>query len=208
MARATWNGVVLAETDRPVLREGNVYFPPEAVHHEHMTRTRARSGCRGTGLARSEAGGGGVRGGVAGSAAAEPVQVVAGGAIGVLGGRGAFPAPGEIRVGGGVLGARRFVTAPGSRPAIPPVPGLADADYLTNETIFGLDSGLGERPGRLAVLGGGAVGCELAQAFARLGRQVMVIEPAPRLLPAADPAASEVVEEACRAPGVALRTGA
>ncbi len=148
-----------------------------------------------------------VRDAVAAIAATETVQVLAREGIEVLRGRAAFTAPGEISVGGRVLRARRFVIATGSRPAIPPVPGLADADYQTNETIFGLDSGLGERPGRLAVLGGGAVGCELAQAFARLGSQVMVIEAAPRLLPAADPAASEVVEEAFRAEGITVRTG-
>jgi len=86
---------------------------------------------------------------------------------------------------------------------VPPVPGLADTDYLTNDTIFGLDT----LPGRLAVLGGGAVGCELAQAFARLGSQVTLVEAAPRLLPAADPAASEVIERVFRAEGISVRTG-
>ena len=52
MARATWNGVVLAETSHPVLLEGNVYFPPEDVRHEHLTRTRAWSLCPWKGLAR------------------------------------------------------------------------------------------------------------------------------------------------------------
>jgi pyruvate/2-oxoglutarate dehydrogenase complex dihydrolipoamide dehydrogenase (E3) component len=148
-----------------------------------------------------------VRDAVAAIAATETAQVLAREGIEVLRGRAAFTAPGEISVGGQVLRARRFVIATGSRPAIPPVPGLADADYLTNETIFGLDSGLGELPGRLAVLGGGAVGCELAQAFARLGSQVVVIEAASRLLPAAGPGASEVVEEVFRAEGISVRTG-
>jgi pyruvate/2-oxoglutarate dehydrogenase complex dihydrolipoamide dehydrogenase (E3) component len=97
-----------------------------------------------------------------------------------------------------------FVVATGSRPSVPPVPGRAGAGYLTNETIFGL----GELPGRLAVLGGGPAGCELAQAFARLGSQVTVIEAAPRLLPAADPEASQAVAEVFGAEGIGVRTGA
>jgi pyruvate/2-oxoglutarate dehydrogenase complex dihydrolipoamide dehydrogenase (E3) component len=79
----------------------------------------------------------------------------------------------------------------GSRPAISPVAGLAETDYLTNETVFGLD----ELPGRLAVLGGGAVGCELAQAFPRLGSTVTLVEAAPRLLSAADPAVSHLIAD-------------
>ena len=82
--------------------------------------------------------------------------------------------------------------------------GLAETGYLINETVFGL----GELPGRLAVLGGGAVGCELAQAFARLGSQVTLIEAASRLPPAADPAASAVIEEVFRAERISVRTGA
>ena len=114
-----------------------------------------------------------------------------------------FTAPREITVDGRALRARSFVIATGSLPAVPPVPGLAEIDYLTNEIVFGL----AELPGRLAVLGGGAVGCELAQAFARLGSQVTIIEAAARLLPAADPAASEVVERVFRAEGISVRTG-
>src|SRR6516225_4989552 len=131
-------------------------------------------------------------------------EVVAAEGIEVLRGRAVFVSPGEISVDGRVLRARRFIIATGSWPAVPPVPGLAEAGYLTNETVFGLD----ELPGRLTVLGGGAVGCELAQAFARLGSQVALIEAAPRLLPTADPAASQVVEGVFRAEGIRVRTGA
>ena len=102
-----------------------------------------------------------------------------------------------------MLRAGRFVIATGSRPAIPPVPGLAEAEYLTSESVFDLET----LPGRLAVLGGGAVGCELAQAFARLGSQVTVVEAAPRLLPAADPAVSRLLEEVFRADGISVRAG-
>jgi pyruvate/2-oxoglutarate dehydrogenase complex dihydrolipoamide dehydrogenase (E3) component len=101
-----------------------------------------------------------------------------------------------------------YVCAPGGAPGpltlAPALAPPAEARYLTNETVFDLT----ELPARLAVLGGGAVGCELAQAFARLGSQVTVVEAAARLLPAADPAASQVIEEVFRAGGISLRTGA
>ena len=143
-----------------------------------------------------------VRQAVATIAATETAEALAAEGIEVVRGRAAFTSPRELSVAGRVLRARRFVIATGSQPAIPPVPGLAEARYLTNETVFDLT----ELPARLTVLGGGAVGCELAQAFARLGSQVTVIEAAARLLPAADPAASQVIEEVFRAGGISLRT--
>ena len=141
---------------------------------------------------------------VAAIAATVAGEVRAAEGIEVLRGRAVFVSPGEISVDGRAVRARRFIIATGSWPAVPPVPGLAETDYLTNETVFGLD----ELPGRLTVLGAGAVGCELAQAFARLGSQVTLIEAAPRLLPTADPAASQVVEGVFRAEGMSVRTGA
>ena len=135
-------------------------------------------------------------------AAAETAEVLGRERIEVLRGKAAFTSPREVSAGGRVLRARGFVIATGSRPAVPPVPGLAEADYLTNETIFDLS----ELPARLAVLGGGAVGCELAQAFARLGSKVTLIEAAPRLLPAADPAVSQLIEEVFHAEGISVRT--
>src|SRR6516164_10523174 len=144
-----------------------------------------------------------VRKAVAAIAAVVAAEVREAEGIEVRRGRAVFVSPGEISVEGRVLRARRFIIATGSWPAVPPVPGLAEADYLTNENVFGLD----ELPGRLTVLGGGAVGCELAQAFARLGSQVALIEAAPRLLPTADPAASQVIEGAFRTEGISVRTG-
>jgi pyruvate/2-oxoglutarate dehydrogenase complex dihydrolipoamide dehydrogenase (E3) component len=144
-----------------------------------------------------------VRGAVAAIAATETAGALAREGIEVLRAAAAFTSPREVSAGGRVLRARGFVIATGSRPAIPQVPGLAEADYLTNETIFGL----GELPARLLVLGGGAVGCELAQAFARLGSQVTVIEAASRLLPAADPAVSHLLEGVFCADGISVRTG-
>jgi pyruvate/2-oxoglutarate dehydrogenase complex dihydrolipoamide dehydrogenase (E3) component len=136
-------------------------------------------------------------------AATETAEVLARESIEVRRGRAAFTSPRQISVDGRMLRARRFVVATGSRPAIPPVPGLAETGYLTNETVFAL----GELPGRLAVLGGGAVGCELAQAFARLGSTVTLIEAAPRLLPVTDTAVSKVVEDAFRGEGISVRAG-
>jgi pyruvate/2-oxoglutarate dehydrogenase complex dihydrolipoamide dehydrogenase (E3) component len=140
---------------------------------------------------------------VAAIAATETPDVLAREGIEVLRGRAVFTSPHEVSVGGRGLRARAFVVATGSQPSVPPVPGVAGTGYLTNETIFGL----GELPGRLGVLGGGPVGCELAQAFARLGSHVTVIEAAPRLLPAADPDASRVVAEVFGAEGISVRTG-
>src|SRR6516162_10878253 len=88
-------------------------------------------------------------------AAVVAAEVQAAEGIEVRRGRAVFVSPGEISVDGRVLRARRFIIATGSWPAVPPVPGLAEAGYLTNETVFGLD----ELPGRLTVLGGGHGPC-------------------------------------------------
>jgi pyruvate/2-oxoglutarate dehydrogenase complex dihydrolipoamide dehydrogenase (E3) component len=106
----------------------------------------------------------------------------------------------EIEVAGQRVRARRFVIATGSSPAVPPVPGLADLPHLTNETIFDLT----ERPEHLIVLGGGPIGCELAQAQRRLGAKVTVLELF-RVLPKDDPAAVEVVRRQLLGEGVDLR---
>jgi pyruvate/2-oxoglutarate dehydrogenase complex dihydrolipoamide dehydrogenase (E3) component len=98
--------------------------------------------------------------------------------------------------------ARRFVVATGSAPAVPPIPGLADTPYLTNETVFDLT----ERPGRLVVIGGGPIGLELGQAFRRLGAAVTVIEAATPL-GRDDPECAAVVLETLRGEGVAIRAG-
>ncbi|HEX8006280.1 MAG TPA: FAD-dependent oxidoreductase [Trebonia sp.] len=145
-----------------------------------------------------------VRKAVAAIAATETADVLQRHGIDVVRGHAAFAAPRQVTVEGRTLRARGFVLATGSRPAVPPVPGLAGVPYLTNENVFGLES----LPASLAILGGGAVGCELAQAFRRLGSQVTVIEAAPRLLPTADPRASQVIAEVLAAEGVTVRAGA
>jgi pyruvate/2-oxoglutarate dehydrogenase complex dihydrolipoamide dehydrogenase (E3) component len=98
---------------------------------------------------------------------------------------------------------RRAIVATGSHPAVPQIPGLAQADYLTSETVWDQSA----LPARLAVLGGGPIGCELAQAFARFGSRVTLLELGPRILPADDPDAAAVVEGALRRDGVELLLG-
>ncbi|HEX2076091.1 MAG TPA: mercuric reductase [Longimicrobium sp.] len=115
-------------------------------------------------------------------------------------GQGRFVADDAVEVGGRRLRFHRAVIATGGRAAVPPVPGLADAGYLTNETVFSLT----ERPEHLAVIGGGPIGCELAQAFARLGCRVTVLEAGPRILAHDDADAAEVVAAALRADGVEI----
>lgn len=95
------------------------------------------------------------------------------------------------------------IIATGSAPAVPRLPGLADVGYLTSDTVWDLD----ELPPRLGVLGGGNIGCELGQAFARLGSEVTIVEGVDRLLAREDPSASRVVEEALAADGVKVLTG-
>lgn len=111
---------------------------------------------------------------------------------------------GGVAVDGRTLTARGYVVATGSVPLVPPIPGLGSVPYLTNETVFDLT----ELPGSLAVLGGGAIGCELAQAFARFGSRVTVVEAASRLLPTEDPDASAVVTEVFEREDIAVAVGA
>jgi len=114
-----------------------------------------------------------------------------------------FIDPRTVQSRGHRVRARRFVIAAGSHAAIPPIPGLSDTPYLTNETIFTLDA----LPKRLVVLGGGAIGAELGQAFRRLGAEVTIVE-ALRLLNGADEEAADVVRIQLKADGVVLHEGA
>jgi pyruvate/2-oxoglutarate dehydrogenase complex dihydrolipoamide dehydrogenase (E3) component len=118
-------------------------------------------------------------------------------------GEGRFTGPREVSVAGARLRFARAVIATGARPAVPAVPGLSASGYRTNETVFGLN----ELPARLAVVGGGPVGCELAQAFARFGSQVELLSASDRLLERDDEDASAYVEAALRRDGVRVLTG-
>jgi len=114
-----------------------------------------------------------------------------------------FTAPDAIEVDGQVLRFRRAVIAAGARAAVPPLPGLAEAGFRTNETIFNLT----ELPRRLAVLGCGPIGCELAQAFARFGSEVTLLGRQAQLLPREDADAAAIVAAALTRDGVRLELG-
>ncbi len=101
------------------------------------------------------------------------------------------------------LRTRRVLVATGSRPTLPPVEGLADVEPLTSDTVWDLR----DLPGRLVVLGGGPIGCELGQAFSRLGSHVTVVEMLDQLLPREDPEAGALLRRRLEAEGVAVRTG-
>lgn len=120
----------------------------------------------------------------------------------VLGGRARFVGPREVHVDGLRLRGRRVVLATGAQAAVPPIQGLRDTRYLTNENVFTLKTA----PPSLAVLGGGAIGCELAQAFRRFGTTVTVVEALPRLLAREEPEASAVIEQTFSDEGVDVRT--
>ncbi len=129
-------------------------------------------------------------------------------------GEGRFSGPDAVDVGGKRLRYSRAVIATGSRAASLPIPGLDQAGYLTNETIFSLTT----LPKRLVVIGAGAVGCELAQAFRRFGSYVALLEAESGILPREDREAAEIVKhellrdgidlvEACRIQSVEARGG-
>ena len=101
------------------------------------------------------------------------------------------------------LTTRSIVVAAGARPFVPPIPGIEQVECLTSDTVWGLR----ELPPRLVVLGGGPIGSELTQAFARLGSRVTQVEMLPRILPREDPEFSEMVAQRFRAEGVDVRTG-
>jgi pyruvate/2-oxoglutarate dehydrogenase complex dihydrolipoamide dehydrogenase (E3) component len=115
-------------------------------------------------------------------------------------GAGAFTGRDAVAVGDATLRFKKAVIATGARAAVPAVPGLAEAGYLTNETVFSLTA----LPRRLAVIGGGPIGCELAQAFARCGAQVTLVQTGAQLLGREDPDAAALVRAALGRDGVRL----
>ena len=102
-----------------------------------------------------------------------------------------------------IITSKNIVIAAGAQPLVPPIPGLADCGYLTSDTLWGLR----ELPKRLVVLGGGPIGSELTQCFARFGSQVSQVEMSPRILMREDPEVSALVTKAFRKDGVAVLTG-
>ena len=111
--------------------------------------------------------------------------------------------PWRVEVEDRPLTTRNIVLATGARPFVPALQGIEHSGYLTSDTIWQVR----ERPGRLLVLGGGAIGCEMAQAFARLGSRVVLVEMLPRILPREDEDVSARLAVRLAAEGVELRTG-
>jgi pyruvate/2-oxoglutarate dehydrogenase complex dihydrolipoamide dehydrogenase (E3) component len=118
-------------------------------------------------------------------------------------GDGTFTGPHSLEVAGTTLRFKKAVIATGARAAAPPIEGLEEAGYLTNETIFELT----RLPRRLAVVGGGPIGCEMAQSFARLGSEVTLLDMAPHVLPREDADAAEIVQQAMAGDGVRFEFG-
>ncbi|MGE5346464.1 MAG: dihydrolipoyl dehydrogenase family protein [Acidithiobacillales bacterium] len=109
----------------------------------------------------------------------------------------------EVEVNGTRLRGRHIVIATGSRPRVEEIPGLTEAGYLTNETVFGLR----DLPGSLVVMGGGPIGAELGQSFARLGSKVTIVSSTPHLCPKEDADASALLEKRLREEGVVILGG-
>lgn len=115
-------------------------------------------------------------------------------------GEGRFSGPQTIQVDGKTLQFKKAAICTGGRASVPPVPGLQEAGYLTNETIFTLT----QLPQRLGVIGAGPIGCELAQAFARFGSRVYLVEAMHGVLPSEDRDAADIVHQAMLRDGVKL----
>lgn len=111
--------------------------------------------------------------------------------------------PDTVRVGDKTYRARKLIVSTGARPIIPKIPGLEAAPFLTSDTLWNLE----ELPKRLVVLGGGPIGCELAQSFARLGSDVTIVEKAERLMTREDPEVSAHITEHFRREGITVLTG-
>lgn len=139
---------------------------------------------------------------VARIAATETSDVLRAHGTHVIEGRARLTSPDTVVVGDSRITAKRVLVATGGRPFVPSIPGLDTVGFRTNESLFDLV----ERPDRLGIIGGGPIGCEMAEAFARLGSEVTLIEAADRLLPREEAEASAVIEASLRAHGVDIRT--
>jgi len=118
-------------------------------------------------------------------------------------GNAVITSPWSVAIDGETLTTRHIIIASGGEPVVPPIPGLADINYLTSENLWSLQT----LPEHLLVLGGGVIGCEMAQAFRRLGSRVTLVEMAPRVLLNEDDDVAAALEDNLRADGVTLLTG-
>jgi pyruvate/2-oxoglutarate dehydrogenase complex dihydrolipoamide dehydrogenase (E3) component len=119
--------------------------------------------------------------------------------VDVFCGEAQFVSPHEIVVDGRTLHGKNFVIAAGSRAGIPPIEGIRDVPFFTNETIF---DGLHHKPESMIVLGGGPVGCELSQAMSRLGVKITIVEVLEQILPKEDRDVADWMETLLEAEGI------
>ncbi|MCH8551667.1 MAG: dihydrolipoyl dehydrogenase [Natronospirillum sp.] len=123
--------------------------------------------------------------------------------VNVIKGEAFIRSPWEVEVNGQTLTTKNIIIATGARPFVPPIKGLDQVDYLTSDNLWELK----EQPGRLVVLGGGPIGCELTQAFARLGSHVTQVEMGDRIMPREDKDVSTHVSDVFSQEGVDVLTG-
>ena len=136
-------------------------------------------------------------------AATESADVLRGEGIDVIEGRATLTGDGRVSVAGRSFAGERIVIATGARASIPPIPGLSDVGYLTNESLFELD----RLPKRLAIIGAGPLGSEMALAFANFGTAVTLVEARDRVLPNEESEASAVIARAMNRAGVRVLVG-
>ena len=144
-----------------------------------------------------------VKGAIAAIAPQDSAEAMQASGVRVFTGSARFTGPDTLDVDGQRLRFRRAIITTGAGPAVPPVPGLLEAKPLTSDSVWNLQ-GL---PGRLVVLGAGSIGCELGQAFARLGSRVTLVEALPRILAREDPDAARLVQEAFDRDGIRVLAG-
>jgi len=121
--------------------------------------------------------------------------------VDVIQGEATIASPYSVEVNGKTLTTQNIVIASGARPLVPPIPGLEDVGYLTSDNIWNMQ----ELPNRLVVMGGGPIGCELAQSFARLGAKVTLVERFDRIMPREDQEISQMVMQRFESDGIDLR---
>jgi pyruvate/2-oxoglutarate dehydrogenase complex dihydrolipoamide dehydrogenase (E3) component len=177
----------------------------KAARIAHEVATAGRWGLRPDGLEVSlEAVNARVQHAIAEVGKLDSQEALAGSGVDVLLGGASFVDGHTLQTGEGRITAKYVLIATGSRPAVPQIPGLAETGYLTNEDVFDLS----DLPRRLAVIGGGPISVELAQAFRRLGSQVTILQRGPRLIPRDDAEMVAILEQQFAAEGIDVRCGA
>lgn len=182
--------------------------PSKALIHAARLVSQARSAERmgllgPTGPADAEAALRYVRASIAAVAPHDSAERYKGFGIDVRHGHARIASPWTVEVDGTVVSTRAIILATGAEPAVPPIPGLADTGFLTSETLWNLE----RIPRRLLILGGGPIGCELSQAFARLGSTVTILQQGEHLLEREDDDVAALVQQRLTEDGVTVLTG-